>query len=175
MREIYARLYCLCPISLSRGCPWWLYICSQLGFTSIFFFYSKSKCWALWASCILRAGFFLDRNQVGKYRGPRGHTLVSHCARRSLDQMARSLQRERARPAHHHEGSLLVIPLLPTAILGRPMHFLASVKTFVVLRRAARRTRRPCPYCRSDGSWTACQSLTLCHHQFNLHEINYFI
>jgi hypothetical protein len=32
MRGIYARLYC----RLSRGCPWWLYICSQLGFTSIF-------------------------------------------------------------------------------------------------------------------------------------------
>jgi hypothetical protein len=41
-------------------------------------FYSKSKCWALRASCILRAGFFLGRNGVGKYRGPRGHTLVSH-------------------------------------------------------------------------------------------------
>jgi hypothetical protein len=26
---------------------------------------------------ILRAGFFLGRNQVDKYRGPRGHTLVS--------------------------------------------------------------------------------------------------
>jgi hypothetical protein len=26
---VYARL------SPSRGCPWWLYICSQLGFTSI--------------------------------------------------------------------------------------------------------------------------------------------
>jgi hypothetical protein len=26
---------------------------------------------------ILRTGFFLGRNQVGKYRGPRGHTLVS--------------------------------------------------------------------------------------------------
>jgi hypothetical protein len=24
----------LCEISLSRGCPWWLYIYSQLGFTS---------------------------------------------------------------------------------------------------------------------------------------------
>jgi hypothetical protein len=31
----------------------------------------------LWVSCILRAGFFLGRNQVGKYRGPRGHTLVT--------------------------------------------------------------------------------------------------
>jgi hypothetical protein len=26
---------CLCEIVLSRGRPWWLYICSQLGFTSI--------------------------------------------------------------------------------------------------------------------------------------------
>jgi hypothetical protein len=26
----------LSEISLSRGCPWWLYICSQLGFTSSF-------------------------------------------------------------------------------------------------------------------------------------------
>jgi hypothetical protein len=68
----------LCQIrDVSRGCPWWLYICSQLGFTSIFAFYFKSKCWALRASCILRAGFFLDRNRIGKYRGPRGHTLVS--------------------------------------------------------------------------------------------------
>jgi hypothetical protein len=40
-------------------------------------FYSKSKCWALRASSILRAGFFLGRNRVGKYRGPRGHTLVT--------------------------------------------------------------------------------------------------
>jgi hypothetical protein len=30
------------------------------------------------ASCILRASFFLGRNQVGKYRGPRGHTLVTY-------------------------------------------------------------------------------------------------
>jgi hypothetical protein len=27
---------CLCEISLSSGCPWWLYICSQLGFTCSF-------------------------------------------------------------------------------------------------------------------------------------------
>jgi hypothetical protein len=26
----------LSEISLSKGCPWWLYICSQLGFTSSF-------------------------------------------------------------------------------------------------------------------------------------------
>jgi hypothetical protein len=30
------EIRCLCEISLSRGCPWWLYICSQLGFTSSF-------------------------------------------------------------------------------------------------------------------------------------------
>jgi hypothetical protein len=30
------EIWCLCGISLSRGCPWWLYICSQLGFTSSF-------------------------------------------------------------------------------------------------------------------------------------------
>jgi hypothetical protein len=30
------KIRCLCEISLSRGCPWWLYICSQLGFTSSF-------------------------------------------------------------------------------------------------------------------------------------------
>jgi hypothetical protein len=40
-------------------------------------FYSKSKCWALRASCILRAGFFLGRNWVGKYRRPRDHTLIT--------------------------------------------------------------------------------------------------
>jgi hypothetical protein len=40
-------------------------------------FYSKSKCWTLRASGILRAGFFLGRNRVGKNRGPRGHTLVT--------------------------------------------------------------------------------------------------
>jgi hypothetical protein len=44
MRGIYVRsgvyawdlceIWCLCEIRLSRGCPWWLYICSQLGFTS---------------------------------------------------------------------------------------------------------------------------------------------
>jgi hypothetical protein len=28
------EIRCLCQISFSRGCPWWLYICSQLGFTS---------------------------------------------------------------------------------------------------------------------------------------------
>jgi hypothetical protein len=72
------EIRCLCQIrDGSRGCPWWLYICNQLGFTSIVAFYSKSKCWALRASCILRASFFLGRNQVGKYRGPRGHTLVT--------------------------------------------------------------------------------------------------
>jgi hypothetical protein len=36
----YVRDLCeiryLCEISLSRGCSWWLYICSQLGFTSSF-------------------------------------------------------------------------------------------------------------------------------------------
>jgi hypothetical protein len=30
------EIKCLCEIRLSRGCPWWLYICSQLGFTSSF-------------------------------------------------------------------------------------------------------------------------------------------
>jgi hypothetical protein len=67
----------LCEIGCLGGHPWWLYKCSQLGFISSYFFYSKSKCWALQASCILRAGFFLGGNRVGKYRGPRGHTLVS--------------------------------------------------------------------------------------------------
>jgi hypothetical protein len=47
-------------------------------------FYSKSKCWALRASCILRAGFFLGRNRVGKYRGPRGHTLVKERLQKRL-------------------------------------------------------------------------------------------
>jgi hypothetical protein len=45
----------VCPSS--RGCPWWLYICSQLGFKMFLAFYSKSVCWALRASCILRVGF----------------------------------------------------------------------------------------------------------------------
>jgi hypothetical protein len=43
----------------------------------MFAFYSKLKCWALRASGILRVGFFLGENRVGKYRGPRGHTLVT--------------------------------------------------------------------------------------------------
>jgi hypothetical protein len=30
------EIWCLCEIILSRGCPWWFYICSQLGFTSSF-------------------------------------------------------------------------------------------------------------------------------------------
>jgi hypothetical protein len=30
------EIRCLCEIVLSRGCPWWLYICSWLGFTSSF-------------------------------------------------------------------------------------------------------------------------------------------
>jgi hypothetical protein len=30
------EIRCLCEIVLFRGCPWWLYICSQLGFTSSF-------------------------------------------------------------------------------------------------------------------------------------------
>jgi hypothetical protein len=30
------QIRCLCEINLSRGCPWWLYICSQLWFTSSF-------------------------------------------------------------------------------------------------------------------------------------------
>jgi hypothetical protein len=59
-----SKIRCLCEISLSRGCPWWLYICS-LGLQVVFVFYSKPKCWALRASCILRAGFFLGKNQVG--------------------------------------------------------------------------------------------------------------
>jgi hypothetical protein len=67
------EIWYLCEIRLSRGCPWWLYICSQLGFTSrVFAFCSKSKCWTLRASCILQAGFFLGRNQLDQYRGPEG-------------------------------------------------------------------------------------------------------
>jgi hypothetical protein len=30
------EIRCLCEIRFSRGCPWWLYICSQLGFISSF-------------------------------------------------------------------------------------------------------------------------------------------
>jgi hypothetical protein len=29
------EIWCLCEFELSRGRPWWLYICNQLGFTSI--------------------------------------------------------------------------------------------------------------------------------------------
>jgi hypothetical protein len=29
-------IWCLCEIGPSRGRPWWLYICSQLGFTGSF-------------------------------------------------------------------------------------------------------------------------------------------
>jgi hypothetical protein len=54
-------------------------------------FYSKLACWALRASCILRAGFFLGRNRVGKYQGPRGHTLVRRISLRSI--VIRSLGR----------------------------------------------------------------------------------
>jgi hypothetical protein len=42
----------ICLRSPSRGCPWWLYLCSQFGFTRFLAFYSKSMCWALRASCI---------------------------------------------------------------------------------------------------------------------------
>jgi hypothetical protein len=40
----------LCEISLSTGCPWWLYICSQLGFTS-------SLCLLLQVEVLGLAGF----------------------------------------------------------------------------------------------------------------------
>jgi hypothetical protein len=53
-----------------------IYAASQ-GLQRVFVFYSKPTCWALRASNIPRAGFFLGRNQVGKHRGPRGHTLVT--------------------------------------------------------------------------------------------------
>jgi hypothetical protein len=37
MRDMVSMRDCLCEIVYSsRGCPWWLYICSQLGFTNIF-------------------------------------------------------------------------------------------------------------------------------------------
>jgi hypothetical protein len=35
-RRVLTYAWDLCGISLSRGCPWWLYICSQFGFTSSF-------------------------------------------------------------------------------------------------------------------------------------------
>jgi hypothetical protein len=36
MRGIYARSGVYARLDMSRGCPWWLYICSQLGFTNSF-------------------------------------------------------------------------------------------------------------------------------------------
>jgi hypothetical protein len=44
------EIRCLCEISLSRGYPWWLYICSQLGFTS-------SCCLLLQVEVLALAGF----------------------------------------------------------------------------------------------------------------------
>jgi hypothetical protein len=63
---------------LSRGYPLVALYMQPVRVYKVFLaFYSKSKCWALRASYILRAGFFLGGNRVGKYRGPRGHTLVN--------------------------------------------------------------------------------------------------
>jgi hypothetical protein len=71
-------IWCLCEIFFPLGAPLMALYMQPVRVYKVFLaFYSKSKCWALWASGILRAGFFLGRNRVGKYRGPRGHTLVT--------------------------------------------------------------------------------------------------
>jgi hypothetical protein len=53
-----------------------IYAASQ-GLQSVSCLLLQVEVLGLVASCILRAGFFLGRNWVGKYRGSRGHTLVS--------------------------------------------------------------------------------------------------
>jgi hypothetical protein len=66
----------LCEFGYLGGALGGFIYAASLGLQVFLAFYSKSKCWALRASCILRAGFFLDINQVDQYRGLRGHTLV---------------------------------------------------------------------------------------------------
>jgi hypothetical protein len=62
----------------SRGCPWWLYICSQLGFTRFLAFYSKSACWALRASYIsFEWTSSLTDSRYAKHEDPMGHVLVT--------------------------------------------------------------------------------------------------
>jgi hypothetical protein len=80
MRDWPMRVFIVLPLGGTLG--GFIYAASS-GLQVALAFYSKSKCWALRALCILRAGFFLGRNQIGQYRGLRGHTLVSWLVTRS--------------------------------------------------------------------------------------------
>jgi hypothetical protein len=53
----------LCKIWLSRGCPWWLYICSQLGFTS-------SLCLLLRVEVLGLAGFMYPSSGLLSWQEP---------------------------------------------------------------------------------------------------------
>jgi hypothetical protein len=57
------EIRCLCEISLSRGCPWWLYICSQLGFTSSF-------CLLLQVEVLGLAGFMYPLSRLLPWQEP---------------------------------------------------------------------------------------------------------
>jgi hypothetical protein len=53
----------LCKIRLSRGCPWWLYICIQLGFTS-------SLCLLLRVEVLGLAGFMYPSSGLLSWQEP---------------------------------------------------------------------------------------------------------
>jgi hypothetical protein len=57
------EIWCLCEISLSRECPWWLYICSQLGFTS-------SHCLLLQVEVLGLAGFMYPSSGLLSWQEP---------------------------------------------------------------------------------------------------------
>jgi hypothetical protein len=61
------EISCLCekpmPVRLSRGCPWWLYICSQLGFTS-------NSCLLLQVEVLGLAGFVYPSSGLLPWQEP---------------------------------------------------------------------------------------------------------
>jgi hypothetical protein len=74
--------------SFSRGCPWWLYICSQLGFTTDFL--TSTPSWRI-GPCGLHVSFeqasSVADSGYAKHEDPRGHTLVSRPSQRYLIQI----------------------------------------------------------------------------------------
>jgi hypothetical protein len=57
------EIWCLCEIRLSRGRPWRLYICSQLGFTS-------SLCLLLQVEALGLAGFMYPSSGLLSWQEP---------------------------------------------------------------------------------------------------------
>jgi hypothetical protein len=83
-RRVWSCVACN-VIGLSRGCPWWLYICNHLGFTRSFLvFYFKSACWscAISGPCGIHVSFewacFLAESGYAKSEDPMGHVLITH-------------------------------------------------------------------------------------------------